>query len=76
MLDNDQQFNTIADIKLFTDDSEEENGLINFHKYYDSLLMYYSHSIVPGGFDVMSYTTLFIPSTSLIILDEIEERTS
>ena len=38
--------------------------------------MYYSHSIVPGGFDVMSYTTLFIPSTSFIILDEIEERTS
>ena len=35
MLDNDHQFNTIADIKLFTDDSEEENGLINFHKYYD-----------------------------------------
>ena len=35
MLDNDHQFNTIADIKLFTDDDKEANGLINFHKYYD-----------------------------------------
>jgi len=26
------------------------------------------HSIVPGGFEVMSYTTLFTPFTSLMIL--------
>jgi len=28
---------------------------------------YHSHSIVPGGFDVMSYTTLFTPFTSLMM---------
>lgn len=28
----------------------------------------YSHSIVPGGLDVTSYTTRLIPFTSLIIL--------
>jgi hypothetical protein len=27
----------------------------------------YSHSIVPGGFDVISYTTRFTPLTSLMI---------
>ena len=27
----------------------------------------YSHSIVPGGFDVMSYATRFTPGTSLMI---------
>ena len=35
MLDNDHQFKTIADTKLFTDDTKIDNGLINFHKYYD-----------------------------------------
>ena len=30
-----KQFKTIADIKLFTDDVKIDNGLINFHKYYD-----------------------------------------
>ena len=28
---------------------------------------YYSHSMVAGGFELMSYTTLFIPFTRLII---------
>lgn len=32
-------------------------------------IRYYSNSIVPGGFEVISYITLFTPRTSLIILD-------
>ena len=35
------------------------------------LLIPYSHSIVPGGFEVISYTTLATPLTSLIIREEI-----
>jgi len=31
----------------------------------------YSHSIVPGGFDVMSYATRLMPFTSLMIREEI-----
>ncbi|SVA92192.1 uncharacterized protein METZ01_LOCUS145046, partial [marine metagenome] len=31
----------------------------------------YSHSIVDGGFEVMSYTTRLTPFTSFTILDEI-----
>ncbi len=31
----------------------------------------YSHSIVPGGFEVMSSTTRFTPDTSLVIRFEI-----
>jgi hypothetical protein len=38
--------------------------------------MPYSHSIVPGGFEVMSYTTRLIPLTSLTILLEIVRSTS
>ena len=30
------------------------------------LLKIYSHSIVPGGLEVISYVTLFMPPTSLI----------
>jgi len=36
----------------------------------------YSHSIVDGGFDEMSYATRLIPGTSLITRDEIEANTS
>ena len=36
----------------------------------------YSHSIVPGGLLVMSYTTRLIPRTSLTILLEIVRNTS
>src|SRR5262249_10565488 len=36
----------------------------------------HSHSIVPGGFDVMSYATLFTPGTSLIIRLEMRSSTS
>src|SRR5438270_5708734 len=36
----------------------------------------YSHSIVPGGFDVMSYTTRFTPFTSFTIRVEIIFSTS
>ncbi len=32
--------------------------------------VYYSHSTVAGGFEVMSYTILFIPLTSFVILFE------
>src|ERR1700694_408570 len=39
-------------------------------------LEHHSHSIVPGGFDVMSYTTRLIPRTSLTILLEIVRSTS
>src|SRR6478735_12224608 len=36
----------------------------------------YSHSIVAGGFDEMSYTTRLTPGTSLTMRDEILPRTS
>lgn len=36
----------------------------------------YSHSIVPGGFDVMSYTTRLIPLISFTILLEMVLSTS
>ncbi len=36
----------------------------------------YSHSIVPGGFDVMSYTTRFTPGTSFTMRLAILARTS
>src|SRR5690606_15260732 len=36
----------------------------------------HSHSMVPGGFDVMSYTTRFTPRTSLMIRDETRPRSS
>ena len=35
--------------------------------YPDSLNDAHSHSIVPGGLPVMSYVTLLIPRTSLMI---------
>ena len=38
-----------------------------FHYYKSTIYKPYSHSIVPGGFEVMSYTTRLIPATSLII---------
>lgn len=34
----------------------------------------YSHSIVPGGFDVTSYTTLFTPFTSLMMRVAVSPR--
>ncbi len=34
----------------------------------------YSHSIVPGGFDVMSYTTRLTPLTSLMIRVAVSPR--
>ena len=36
----------------------------------------YSHSIVPGGFEVISYVTLLIPSTSLIIRVAVSPKNS
>ena len=36
-----------------------------------ALMANHSHSIVPGGFDVMSYTTRLIPRTSFTIRFEI-----
>jgi hypothetical protein len=36
----------------------------------------YSHSIVPGGFEVMSYTTRFTPRTSLTMRLEITSNRS
>ena len=36
----------------------------------------YSHSIVEGGFDVMSYTTRLTPSTSLTMRLEMRSNTS
>jgi hypothetical protein len=36
----------------------------------------HSHSIVPGGFDVMSYATRFTPATSLMIRCDIVSNTS
>ena len=37
---------------------------------------YYSHSIVAGGFELMSYTTRLTPGTSFTIRDEILASTS
>lgn len=37
---------------------------------------HHSHSIVPGGFDVMSYTTRFTPFTSFTIRVEMVFNTS
>ena len=36
----------------------------------------YSHSIVPGGFEVMSYVTRLIPGTSLMIRVAVSPRNS
>ena len=36
----------------------------------------YSHSMVAGGFELMSYTTRLTPGTSLTIRDEIFASTS
>jgi hypothetical protein len=36
----------------------------------------YSHSIVPGGFEVMSYTTRLMPGTSLTIRLEMISKIS
>ena len=36
----------------------------------------HSHSIVAGGFELMSYTTRLTPATSLTMRDEILPRTS
>src|SRR6185437_10815836 len=38
--------------------------------------MFYSHSIVPGGLEVMSYTTRLMPRTSFTIRLEIRFNTS
>ena len=38
--------------------------------------VYYSNSIVAGGLQVQSYSTLLTPSTSLTILFDINSRTS
>ena len=38
--------------------------------------MRYSHSIVLGGFELMSYTTLLIPRISEMILDEMARLVS
>ena len=39
-------------------------------------MKYYSHSIVAGGFELMSYTTRLTPLTPLMILFEIFARNS
>ena len=44
---------------------------INMLRYY-----FYSHSIVPGGFEVKSYRTLFTSLTLLIIFLEISVKSS
>jgi len=38
--------------------------------------MSYSHSIVPGGFEVMSYVILLMPGTSLIIRLQMRAKNS
>jgi hypothetical protein len=53
--------NTKTTIPLFT----SSFSLLTFY-------LVYSHSIVPGGFDVVSYTTRFIPRISFTIRFEID----
>lgn len=43
------------------------------HNFRDS---FYSHSMVAGGLELMSYVTRLIPRTSLMILFEIRPRIS
>ena len=48
-----------------------EAGAASIHKNQLSVALNYSSSIVPGGFDVISYTTLLIPLTEFTILFDI-----
>ncbi len=43
------------------------NKIALFNKIPDILGIYYSHSMVAGGFELMSYTTLLTPFTLFII---------
>ena len=47
------------------------------HSYVAShTLIVHSHSMVPGGFDVMSYATRLMPGTSLMMRCDITSSTS
>ena len=52
-----------------------EQGELGVEMQVDEVLTH-SHSIVDGGFELMSYTTRLIPCTSLTIRDEIVARSS
>src|SRR6516165_9448924 len=54
----------------------EEILLIADHHKHGQDFSLHSHSIVPGGFDVMSYTTRLMPFTSLTMRLEMVLRTS
>ena len=57
------------------------NASFQIYFIYNDLLfkinnLIHSHSIVPGGFDVISYVTLLIPRTSLTILVAVSAKKS
>lgn len=72
----------VLKVSNFTDKSNKVNNVCNNYvtlKVFvinNLTLIYYSHSIVPGGFDVISYVTRFIPSTSLMMRVAVSPRNS
>src|SRR3989338_6461615 len=60
-------------ITLFSSDVSSLSFILFCYVIYYVIdyVLFYSHSIVPGGLEVMSYTTRLIPLTSLVIRLEI-----
>ncbi len=56
-------------------DSVDESRRAASRERCDLVGRHYSHSIVPGGFDVTSYATRFTPGTSLTIREAMRSRT-
>ena len=50
------------------------NSSVTYHTTF--VISFYSHSMVAGGLELMSYVTRLIPRTSLMILFEIRPRIS
>src|SRR5690554_4211067 len=50
--------------------------LMQFSYFFKKSTFYYSHSIVAGGLELMSYTTLLTPFTRFIILFEVSCKNS
>lgn len=57
-------------------DLHRKNRSFVFFVFFVFSSPFYSHSMVAGGLELMSYVTLLIPRTSLMILFEILPNTS
>ncbi len=55
---------------------EQPQILLNSSLRFIGYPLYHSHSIVAGGFELISYATRFTPSTSFKMRDEIFAKTS